>query len=53
MTNYELFGGKCPYTDKECDLTIECVDCAVDRGEKENIVRLDSVEGDVPDIVGR
>ena len=46
MTDYELFGGKCPYTDKECVLTIECVDCAVDREEKESMERLDKTESE-------
>ena len=46
MTNYDLFGGKCPYTDKECGLTIECVDCSVDREEKESMARLDRWEDD-------
>ena len=46
MTNYELFCGKCPYTDKECGLTIECVDCAVDREEKESMARLDKAESE-------
>lgn len=46
MTYSELFGGKCPYTDKECGLTIECVDCSVDREEKESMERLDKAESE-------
>ena len=49
MTNHELFGGRCPYTDEVCGLTIECVNCSVEREEKESMARLDRVDGDVPD----
>jgi hypothetical protein len=46
MTNYELFGGRCPYTGEECGLTIECIDCSVDREEKESMARLDKAESE-------
>ena len=46
MTNHELFGGKCPYTGEVCGLIIECVNCSVDREEKESMARLDKSESE-------
>lgn len=36
MNDYErqLFNGKCPYTDEECNKDIECLKCPVEEKER-------------------
>lgn len=36
MTEYErqLFNGKCPYTDEQCDRDIDCFKCEIEEAER-------------------
>ena len=35
---HQIFKGICPYTNKTCKTNIECVDCAVEREEREDML---------------
>ena len=40
----DFFDGKCPYTDKPCDLDIDCLDCEVNKQEQEESEKMDNAE---------
>lgn len=40
----DFFDSKCPYTDKPCDLDIDCLDCDVNKQEKEEMAKMDDDE---------
>lgn len=46
MNAYEqqIFKGICPYTNKPCKTNIECVDCAVEREEREDMLLYELLE---------